>query len=446
VSDGLWEVPTSWAWAKAGEVAEIIGGGTPAASDPANFDDDGTPWITPADLSDFAGTYIARGRRSLSAKGLSSSSARVLPKGAVLFSSRAPIGYCVIAANPISTNQGFKSLVLMPGVLPEYVRHYLLASVEYIEGMASGTTFKEISGSRMAEVLIPIPPLAEQRRIVARIEALFARTRQARADLLRIAPLGSRHRIAAMMEMLGGATRLATSSEPGPAQPPADPDMAGVWPFDELPSGWEWRPFSDLFDDVTSSHNKLPQKAYQPAGLFPVIDQGEAEVGGWSDDGRLAYRGSFPAIIFGDHTRAVKFVERPFIQGADGVKVLVVKNGRFHPRFAFWALKALPLPDKGYSRHTKFLRASFFPVPPLAEQERIAQQLDALHSSSRIGEHEATRALALLDHLEQAILAKAFRGELVPQDQNDEPANALLARLRADVSAPVRRGRPRRVA
>ena len=123
-----------------------------------NFEDEGTPWITPADLTGYEGVYIARGKRSLSKKGLASCGARPLPAGTVLYSSRAPIGYCAIASNPLATNQGFKSLVLAEGLLPEFIRYYLLASKEYAESLASGTTFKELSGSRIAEMLIPVAP------------------------------------------------------------------------------------------------------------------------------------------------------------------------------------------------------------------------------------------------------------------------------------------------
>jgi type I restriction enzyme S subunit len=117
-----WELPELWEWTAVGRIADVVGGGTPKASDPANFDDDGFPWLTPADLSDFEEEFIGRGIRSLSREGLASSSARMLPAGTVLFTSRAPIGYCVIAANPISTNQGFKSLILRESIDPRFIR------------------------------------------------------------------------------------------------------------------------------------------------------------------------------------------------------------------------------------------------------------------------------------------------------------------------------------
>jgi type I restriction enzyme S subunit len=119
MTEERWPLPSGWKWVPAQDVGNIVGGGTPTASDPTNFaEDDGVPWITPADLTEYEGTYISRGRRNLSKKGLASCGATLMPAGTVLYSSRAPIGYCAIATSPISTNQGFKSLVLREGVIP----------------------------------------------------------------------------------------------------------------------------------------------------------------------------------------------------------------------------------------------------------------------------------------------------------------------------------------
>src|SRR5690606_35514368 len=114
--------------------------------DNANYDGGTIPWITPADLSGYTEKYIERGRRNITEKGLNGSSARLMPEGTVLFSSRAPIGYVAIARNPVSTNQGFKSFVPHDGVDPEYLYYYLKRAKELALKLASGTTFPEISG------------------------------------------------------------------------------------------------------------------------------------------------------------------------------------------------------------------------------------------------------------------------------------------------------------
>ncbi len=118
----------------------------------------------------------------------------------------------------------------------------------------------------------------------------------------------------------------------------------GEWPG-EIPDYWVRLPFAECFENITSSKLKVKQKSYLVSGPIPVIDQGADQIGGYTDDSSLTHPGPLPALIFGDHTRVIKYDERPFVQGADGVKVL---NSRGHdPRFAFWALKALRLPDRG---------------------------------------------------------------------------------------------------
>ncbi|XSC44346.1 restriction endonuclease subunit S [Bradyrhizobium sp. RDT10] len=164
--------------------ADVIGGGTPSnAADPANFDADGVPWITPADLSGYSGSAIRKGSRSLSPTGLQRSSTQMLPAGSVLISSRAPVGYCVIAEVPVCTNQGFKNLRLKASIDPYFIRYFVLYAKRRLNDAASGTTFKELSGRAMGQILFPLAPLAEQRRIVVRIDALLAEIAEGEAAL-----------------------------------------------------------------------------------------------------------------------------------------------------------------------------------------------------------------------------------------------------------------------
>lgn len=162
---------TGWDWKTVGEVAEVIGGGTPSTKDPANFGGD-IPWITPNDLATHQGRYIERGERNITEAGLRFSSARLLPAGTVLLSSRAPIGYVAIAANPVSTNQGFRSLVLRDGNVPEFFYYLMSSSKALLESRANGTTFKEISGSNLKQIRLLVPPVKEQQAIAGVLGAL----------------------------------------------------------------------------------------------------------------------------------------------------------------------------------------------------------------------------------------------------------------------------------
>ncbi|MDM0612665.1 restriction endonuclease subunit S [Clostridium perfringens] len=171
--DKLFDIPNRWEWCRLGEIGQIIGGGTPSSGNEEYYSDNGIPWLTPADLRGYGDKYIANGSRYITELGLQKSSARMLPRGSVLFSSRAPIGYVVINSEELCTNQGFKSIVPYVSEMNEYIYYFLKYNTKNIEDMASGTTFKEISGKGMSEVVIPIPPLEEQKRIVAKVDAIM---------------------------------------------------------------------------------------------------------------------------------------------------------------------------------------------------------------------------------------------------------------------------------
>jgi len=164
-------VDSEWVNSTIGEIADVSGGGTPSTKDLSNFGGD-IPWITPKDLSGSPDRYVSQGARNLSKKGLDSSAARLLPAGTVLLSTRAPIGYVAIAASPVTTNQGFRNLVLKDGFSPEFYYYWLTNNVPELERHATGSTFKEISGTAVKQINIPVPPFSEQRAIAHVLGAL----------------------------------------------------------------------------------------------------------------------------------------------------------------------------------------------------------------------------------------------------------------------------------
>ena len=171
--ESRWALPNSWVWTKLSALGDIVAGGTPSTKEPTYWKNE-INWISPADLTGFSAKTIKRGTKSISKIGLSNSSAKVMPAGSVHFSTRAPIGYVVISSEPLATNQGFKSLVPASGIFNEYVYYYLMASRDYARKRASGTTFLELSGRAFGDLPIPLAPIAEQRRIAAKIEELFS--------------------------------------------------------------------------------------------------------------------------------------------------------------------------------------------------------------------------------------------------------------------------------
>jgi len=167
-----WNIPQIWKWVEIKALGDIVAGGTPSTKEMSYWGDD-VNWISPADLTGYTKKTIARGAKNLTHKGLAKSSARLMPAGSIHFSSRAPIGYVAISSEPLSTNQGFKSLVPAQGVFNEYVYYYLKAAKYIAEERASGTTFREISGTAFGKLPLPFPPFLEQNQIVAKIEELF---------------------------------------------------------------------------------------------------------------------------------------------------------------------------------------------------------------------------------------------------------------------------------
>ena len=180
--EGWYEVPRSWRWVRLSMIGDIVGGGTPRSDNSEYFTDEGIPWLTLADLNGFKGKRISRGRRFITKLGLERSSAQLLSEGSVLFSSRAPIGYVAIAGAELATNQGFKSCVPFVTEINEFLYYYLLNAAARIDREASGTTFREVSGKVVSQIPVPLPPLAEQKRIVAKVDELMVLCDQVEAE------------------------------------------------------------------------------------------------------------------------------------------------------------------------------------------------------------------------------------------------------------------------
>lgn len=157
---------SDWRDVAIGDVADLVGGGTPSTKDPANFDGD-IPWLTPKDLSGVHDRFVARGARNITELGIRRSSAKLVPAGSVLLTTRAPVGYVALAKNSIATNQGFRSLIPSEDMVPEFLYYWLLTNTAELERHATGSTFKELSGTELAKITLSLPPNSEQQKIVA---------------------------------------------------------------------------------------------------------------------------------------------------------------------------------------------------------------------------------------------------------------------------------------
>lgn len=197
------DLPAGWTWKTLGDVSKVVGGSTPK-SKVTEYWGGNIPWLGVTDLTNYEAMYIGVGARSITRAGYDSCPTQMVPAGTVLFSSRAPIGYVAIAEQPVCTSQGFKSFVLGEELNPEFVYWYLKSAKDLIESMASGTTFKEISGKTAAKIPIPVPPRDEQDRIVEIVEELIAQIAAGERQLRSAIDAADKYRAAVLRDALDG--------------------------------------------------------------------------------------------------------------------------------------------------------------------------------------------------------------------------------------------------
>jgi type I restriction enzyme S subunit len=170
------EIPLGWEKGVLSDIGSITGGSTPSREIEDYFDVNGTAWITPKDLSLNTGNkFITKGETGVSEKGLKAASLNIMPKGTILLSSRAPIGYMAIAREEVTTNQGFKSFVPNKGYSIPYIYYTVKNAIPTIVNHSSGSTFKEVSGSVLKEIYICLPPVSITEKYKETVDAIFER-------------------------------------------------------------------------------------------------------------------------------------------------------------------------------------------------------------------------------------------------------------------------------
>lgn len=450
-------VPPTWRWVRLDAVGAIVGGGTPPAADPGNFTEpgEGIPWLTPADLGGYSDLYISRGSRDLTEKGSRASSATVMPKGTVLFTSRAPIGYVAIAANPISTNQGFKSIV--PYILDcsHFIATAMKAFAPEIDAKAPGTTFKEVSGKIVAGISFPLPPLAEQQRIVAKVDELMGlcdrleaaragreavRDKLTAASLVRLNAPDPETFQADARFALGALPALTTrpdqirqlrqtilnlavrgklvpqdSKEKVAKRYDAEPQS------DSFPPNWRLLNF-EKFCDIQGG-NQPPKSRFidQPkegyVRLLQIRDLGERPVPTFIPIGSTNRFCKEGEILIGRYGASVGkiFWAKDGAYNVALAKFIWPQDALIAP-FAFLLLKSAYFQDHlaGATRSAQAgfnkgdLAAVNFPLPPLGEQRRISAKMDELTALCDRLEASLTATAATSRRLLDALLAEAL--------------------------------------
>lgn len=499
----LGELPEGWAWTTVAELGKVVSGGTPSTKEPSYWGGD-IAWISPSDLTGYTDKFIACGAKSITTSGLQNSSATVMPAGSVHFSSRAPIGYTAISSRDMTTNQGFKSLVPANGVFSEYIYYYFKSAKQLAESVATGTTFKEISGSAFSKMPVPLPPTAEQHRIVAKIEELFSELDQGvaslktareqlkvyRQSLLKNAFEGkltaawrAAHRdqleTAAALQQRIARERQAryqqqladwqTAGQSGPKPKPPKPlpplTAEELAELPELPAGWGWFKVNHLCDVVRGGS---PRPAGDPkyyGGNIPFLKVADITctpspyLSSYSftitEAGLNKTRQIEPNTLLLSNSGATLGVPKICLISAtmnDGVAAFLgLPSDQLLYHYYFWQSQTEKLRniDQGAAQpnlNTDLIKETLIPICSSAEQSVVTEHLEAALSEADQLDQTLATALQQADALRQSILKKAFCGQLVEQDKNDEPATTLLERIRAARSAnqPARRGRTAR--
>jgi type I restriction enzyme S subunit len=353
-------------------VAQVVTGNTPPKNDEENYGTD-VPWVKPPELGETV--PVVSTAESLSLQG--AKQARLLPKGAVMVCCIGSIGRVGIAGTELATNQQINSVICGDALIPRFVMYWFMRSTEMLTAAANSPVVPILNKGNFEKLGVPLPPLSEQHRIIELLDqadALRRLRREADAKASRILP-------ALFLKMFGDP---ATNSK-----------------------GWPLKSFDETFRDTTAGNEKLQSKQFQESGTVAVIDQGKSQIAGYTDNESLAYKGTLPIIVFGDHTRIFKFVDHAFVLGADGVRVLTAKDA-FNSLFAYWHCQMLDIPSAGYSRHFKFLKEKTFICPDEAVQSTFAEFAKALMTQLAT----LDRAAGDVEDLFGALLKKAFAGGL----------------------------------
>lgn len=222
--------------------------------------------------------------------------------------------------------------------------------------------------------------------------------------------------------------------------------IADEVPF-EIPDSWEWAKIKTISMPIGNKNNQIQSKEALPTGKIPVVSQGKDLIDGYCNDVSKKID-VLPLVMFGDHTRNVKYIDFEFVIGADGTKFHKILS--CNPEYIYyWMLYAAEtLRNRGYARHYTLLKECFIPLPPLQEQVRIVSKIKAIlplvekYSCEEIKRVSLDSAFPNL--LKKSILQEAIQGKLVPQDPGDEPASVLLERIRAEKDQLIKAGKIKR--
>ena len=354
-----------WQKTKLGNIGKIVSGGTPS-TDKLKYWNGDIFWITPTEITKLQGKYILNTERKITKLGLEKSSAKLIPAMSLIICSRATVGDCGINKIEITTNQGFKNIIPNKKIDILFLYYFICTKKLQLKRISSGSTFLEFSKFDLEKLNLLLPPLPEQNRIVAVLEVWDG----AIEKLGRKIEIKKQIKKGLMQNLLTGKKRLSG--------------------FEEK---WVTMEFSDCFNVLVKIKGEKKLN-YLAEGKFPIIDQSQHKIAGYSNNQEFVINNNFPFIIFGDHTRILKLINFSFVLGNDGTKVFQGKNG-CDTSFLFYLLNIIKVPNTGYNRHFKFLKDLILHIPNIKEQAAIVQilttadwEIESLEKKKRIIEEQ----------------------------------------------------------
>jgi len=261
----------------------------------------------------------------------------------------------------------------------DYFKAYIQSDLFFSQIKAEGSTnYASIRPRDILEIEIPLPTLNEQKQIANQINNFFSVKKE--IETLDISNLENVSKL--RQSILQSATQ----------------------------GNWKNLPITKCFRTFSSREKQLKATEYSEIGKYPIVDQGKKLIPGYSNDESKLLKLKKPVVIFGDHTKQIKYIDFDFIIGADGTKILEPIE-EILPKFFYYVLKSFKLENKGYARHFKILKQEEFPLPPLAEQKRIVEKVDKLMAYCDELEKQVKENQENAEKLMSAVLKEGFENQ-----------------------------------
>ena len=425
---GLSELPDGWVWTTLEEICKIILGQSPPSST-YNTQGEGLPFYQ--GKLEFGGTYPTPRKWCTAPK-------KIAETGDILISVRAPVGPTNICPEKSCVGRGLAAIRGLGGIEPLFILYLMRTFEDEIAGKGTGTTFDAITGNQLKTFAIPLPPLPEQHRIVAKIEELFTKLDAGIDALHKVQSQLKRYRQSVLKAAFEGKLTEAWRAEHRDEIEPASPIA------DDLPNGWVWTTLGKISKIILGQ--SPPSSTYNTDGNGLPFYQGKLEFGKTYPTPRKWCTAPKKTAEKGDVFISVRAPVGPTNICAEkscigrGLAAIRGLNG-IEPEFILYLMRKYEEKIAGKGTGTTFnaitgnqLKNFEIPLPPLLEQQVIVSEVERRLSVSDEVEKTVTTELKRTEQLRQSILKKAFSGGLVPQDSNNEPASVLLERIRAEKS------------